>query len=170
MLEADIRAVVIKIQFGDTPTDAEKIKVFWNNQNVERPEICKEPTANDFYINLDITSITSLGEPCKDITGVSPNELQNWMQLYTVSVDVEATGFDAQNRVQNISDCFSKNSIQDHLLTTGIRLLNIPGITDTSFEENEKWTERFNLDIIFSYRSTVSESTSIIETVNFSVT
>ena len=170
MLEADIRAVVIKIQFGDTPTDAEKIKVFWNNQNVERPEICKEPTANDFYINLDITSITSLGEPCKDITGVSPNEIINVNQLYEVATDIQVTGFEAQDKIIAIRDAFNKPSIQEFMRTLGIRNLRFEGITDTSFEENEKWTERFNLDIIFSYRSTVSESTSIIETVNFSVT
>ncbi len=165
MLDDDIRNLVIRILFGDSPTKDEKIKVRWENENVARPEIPRIPGADDFYINLDIISDVGLGEPCRDITGTDPDEIINVKQLSEVDVDISATGFDADGKIRKIRDEMNLPSIQDFIKTLGIRIIRKDGITNTSFEEDERFTQRRQFDIVFSYTNTVSESTSIIETI-----
>ena len=165
MLETDIRNLIIRILFGAAPTDPEKIKVRWENENVTRPEIPRVPGEDDFYINLDIISDTGLGEPCRDITGDSPNEVVNISQLSEIDVDISATGFEAELKIVKIRDDMNLPTIQDFIKTLGIKIIRKDGITNTSFSEDEHFTQRRQFDIVFASTNTVSESTSIIETV-----
>jgi len=165
VLDDDIRNLVIRILFGASPTNAQKIQVRWENENVARPEIPRIPTSDDFYVNLDIISDVGLGEPCRDISGTDPNELAEIKQLSEVDTDISVTGFEANLKIVEIRDGMNLPSIQDFIKTLGIKIIRKDGITNTSFEEDERFTQRRQFDIVFSYTNLVSESTSIIETV-----
>ncbi len=165
MLDDDIRNLIIRILFGANPTDDEKIQVRWENENVARPEIPRIPGANDFYVNLDIISDIGLGQTHRNITGPDDSEIVNIRQTSEVDVDVSVTGFEAELKIIKIRDDLNLPTIQDFIKTLGITVIRKDGVTNTSFEEDERFTQRRQFDIVFSYTNTVSESTSIIETV-----
>lgn len=165
MLRKDVWEVISEI-VEPLVAEADRKKTFYQNINNDLPKIPLDPTSNDFYVVLNISSGPSaVGQPIWDVVGTKPNEKRELTQIEEFTLSVQAYGFDAADRIRNIRDSLRLPTVTAKLSTRNLSVQVSQTINDVPRELDGVWTLSSILDIILFTKNVKTEDVDIIETV-----